>query len=205
MPLYEAWRTRPSPVQPANSARMTSSGRSQWAFRAAARGGGSANGGVVRGELRDGGQQVRPAAVGEPGADLAGVAQRAALVDADEQRAEVDGFARALRPAADDELLLGPDLDLLPAVGALAGDVRRAAVLGHDPLEAADAGRLEERQPVALDVLAQPDARVRPQDRREQAPSFLERLVEQRAAVEVEQVEDLVDERRRLGGRRPSP
>ena len=36
MPLYEAWRTRPSPVQPANSARITSSGRSQWASFAAA-------------------------------------------------------------------------------------------------------------------------------------------------------------------------
>ena len=159
----------------------------------------------VRGERRDGGQQIRPAAVREPGADLAGVAQRAVLVDADEERAEVDRPAGALRPAADDELLLGPDLDLLPAVGALAGDVRRAAVLGHDPLEAADAGRLEERQPAAFDVFAEPDARIRPQDRREQPAALLERLVEQRAAVEVEQVEDLVDERRRLGGQSPCP
>ena len=106
-------------------------------------------------------------------------------------------------PAADDELLLGPDLDLLPAVGALARHVRRTAVLGHDPLEAAHPGRLEERDPVALDVLAQPDPRIGAEDRREQPAALLERLVEQRAAVEVEQVEDLVDERRRLGGRSP--
>src|SRR5206468_8060434 len=38
-PLYAAWRTRPSPVQPANSARMTISGRSRQAFLATARGG----------------------------------------------------------------------------------------------------------------------------------------------------------------------
>ena len=39
----------------------------------------------------------------------------------------------------------------------------------------------------------------------EEAAALLERLVEERSAVEVEQVEDLVDERGRLGGQLPSP
>ena len=66
-------------------------------------------------------------------------------------------------------------------------------------------GRLEERDPVGLDVLAQADARIRAEDAGEESPPLLERLVEERSAVEVEQVEDLVDERGRLDGALPCP
>src|SRR6476646_4912210 len=98
-----------------------------------------------RGELADRAQELGPDVVREPGADLSGVLQRTALIDPDEQRTKLDGAAGALDPATHDELLFGADLDLLPAVGALARDVRRVAVLGHDPLETPDTGRLEER------------------------------------------------------------
>jgi hypothetical protein len=57
--------------------------------------------------------------------------------------------------------------------------------------------------PVGLDVFAQTNARIRPQDAREESAPLFERFVEQRSAVEVEQVEDLVDERGRLGGHSP--
>jgi hypothetical protein len=97
-------------------------------------------------------------------------------------------------PATDDELLLGPDLHLQPAVGPLAGHVRRASILGHDPLETAHSGGLEERDPAGLDVLAQANAGIRAENARQETAAFLQRLVEQRPAVETEQVEDLVDE-----------
>ena len=77
------------------------------------------------------------------------------------------------------------------------------AVLGHDPLEAPRPGGLEERDPVGLDVLAEPDARIGAEDVGEKPAALLERLVEERPAVEVEEVEDLVDERGRLGGHSP--
>jgi RND family efflux transporter MFP subunit len=51
---------------------------------------------------------------GEPRADLAGEPQRVALVDPDRQCPQVLGVALAGRPAADDELLLWPGLDLEP-------------------------------------------------------------------------------------------
>ena len=53
-------------------------------------------------------------------------------------------------------------------------------------------------------MLAQADARIGSEDPGEQPAALLERLVEERPAVEVEKVEHLVDERRRLGGRSPS-
>src|SRR6185503_1747063 len=112
------------------------------------------------------------------GTDLARVLQPAVLVDSHEQRPEVHGLARSLGPATDDELLLGPDLDLLPGQRSLPGQVRRAAVLRHDPLEAACLGRLEERDPVCLDVLAEADPRVRAEDIRQKPSTLLERLGE---------------------------
>ena len=52
-------------------------------------------------------------------------------------------------------------------------------------------------------MLAQADARVRAAGRGEESAALLERFVEERSAVEMEEVEDLVDERGRLGGRSP--
>src|SRR5690242_4192096 len=100
-------------------------------------------------------QQLGAVVVGEAGPDLARVAQRAAVMDADEQRAEVDSLARSRDPPADDQLLFGADLDLLPAIAASAREVRRAAVLGHDPLEPTRPRRLEERGAVRGDGVAQ--------------------------------------------------
>ena len=63
----------------------------------------------------------------EPGADLAGEPQLAVLVDADGDGPELPRVALARRPAADDELLLGPDLDLQPGRASAAGLVPASA------------------------------------------------------------------------------
>jgi hypothetical protein len=128
-------------------------------------------------------------------ADLAGVAQLAVLVHADEERAEVDGLAGAARPAADHQFLLGSDLDLLPRHRALPGQVGRATVLGHDPFETARLGRLEQGGSVSGDVLAEPDARIAAHDLPEKPTTDLKRLIQEGSAVEVEEVEHLVQER----------
>src|SRR4029079_19467247 len=98
------------------------------------------------------------------------------------------------RPAADDELLLRPDLDLQPGRRPATGLVGRAAELGHDALEPALAGRLVERPAVTLDVGGVADTRRFAQDAAEEPLPILERDAEQRAAVEVEQVERLVEQ-----------
>ena len=127
----------------------------------------------------------------EPGADLAGVSQRTVLVDADEQRAELDRRAGTARPAADDELLLRPDLDLLPGHRALAGQVRRAAILGHDPFEPARSGRLEEGDPLARTCSLSRTRGSGRSDLGEQPAALLEGLVERASG------------RRGRAGRRP--
>ena len=53
-------------------------------------------------------------------------------------------------------------------------------------------------------MLAQADTRIGAEGAREEPAALLERLVEERSAVEMEQVEDLVDERGRLGGHSPA-
>ncbi len=126
--------------------------------------------------------------------DLAAEPELAVLVDADDERAEVAGVARPGRPAADDELLLGPDLDLEPGVRAPARLVARALELGDDALELLRFGGGPEGLALTLDVGREADARMRPEHALEQALAVLERDVEQQPAIEVEQVERLVDE-----------
>ena len=140
-------------------------------------------------------QQPLPGRGGEARADLAREPQLIALVDADRDGAEIAGVAFARRPATDDELLLGPDLELQPGRRPLAGLVARAAELGDDPFEAAGLGRGHERLALADDVRREPDPVRLAQDAPEQPLAILERDVEQRAPVEVEQVEHLVHER----------
>ena len=199
MPLYAAWRTRPSPVQPANSARMTSSGRSHFAFRAAARGSGAGERRRVGGERRDGGQEFGRLLVGE--ARPRPCRRSAARRPRRRRRGAHRGRApcRCPSPAADDELLLGPDLDLLPAIARFPGtyaERRSLAMIPSRPrVRAASKNAIPPPRRVRSAGPADPVAGPSPR-----SPRVLERLVEQRPAVEVEQVEDLVHERVRLGG-----
>ena len=180
---------------------MTSSGRSHRAFFETGRGGGDAKGGSSAASGAIAASSSAAPVLREPGTDLARVLQRAVLVDADEERPEIDRGPGAARPATDHELLLGSDLDLLPGHRALPRKVRRAAVLGHDPLETARLGRFEEGDPLPRDVLAEPHARIGAKDVGQESATDLEGFVEQRPPVEKHQVEDLVHEG--VGGATP--
>src|SRR5436309_11654505 len=118
-----------------------------------------------RGELLP---EVAQRGARETGADLAGVAQPAALVVADQQRAELGARAARRRVAADDELLLGAALELQPVARA-AVDVGRIGALGDQPLPLLAARLAEQRFAVAVTVRGEADRAVererRPQER----------------------------------------
>ena len=71
------------------------------------------------------------------------------------------------------------------------------AILGHDALEPAHPCCLEEGDPIPGDVLAQAHPGIGPQRLGEQAPPHLQWLLEQRPPVQPQEVEHLIDERRR--------
>src|SRR5205814_4326225 len=107
-------------------------------------------------------------ALGEPGAGVGDVHERAAFPHAEEQGAEVWTAAAALGPAADDALLPTQDLDLAPGGAAAARQVGRVELLGHESFPAVrehvaiertavarpEVGQAQERRPrVAEDAL----------------------------------------------------
>src|SRR4029077_13348229 len=114
-------------------------------------------------------------------------------VVADGQRAEVPGVALAWRPAGDDQFLLGPGLELQPGLRSPARLVPAPPQLGDHAFEVVGRRRLEERLAVADDVGRETHARVWPEHALEQSLAILERDIEQRTTIEIEQVERLVD------------
>ena len=161
-------------------------------------------------DLAHPGEELAPRSRAEAAADLAGVGPSVPRANGQDQRAEVGVAALSRQPADDDHLLLAPDLQLQPRLAPAARLVRRAAELRDDPLELLLAGRCEERFAVTLHVARVADEWMRSQAVLQQALALLERHVDERSTVEVEQVEDLVDDRRRLallaGSRRaPGP
>ena len=85
---------------------------------------------------------------------------------ADDEGAEILRCPFAGRPAADDELLLRPDLDLEPGARTLPRLVWRATMLGDDPLEALYPGELEQTSAKELQLRAGIDAVDRTKDGR---------------------------------------
>ena len=69
---------------------------------------------LASGQRRQAPMEIGQDGLGEPGTDLAGVAQHGAVPGADQERAEMLTAAAGRREAADDELLLGPHLHLAP-------------------------------------------------------------------------------------------
>src|SRR3954447_10388712 len=124
---------------------------------------GLAEGRLVRLERVELLAQVRQRPGVEPGADLAGVAQDAVLVVADEQRAEADARALRLGEAADHDLLLEEALELEPVTRA-AGAVRRIGALGDHALPALRARALVRRSRRAVQRLAQREGVARHDD-----------------------------------------
>ena len=87
-------------------------------------------------------------------------------------------------------------LDLQPLARPLALPIRRVGALGDDPLEPLLLRRAEQRLAV-LERLREPDGAVAPVEQRLQPPAPLaQRQIDERLALELEQVEGLVDERR---------
>ena len=156
-PLKTGWRSWPSPVHSVKATSATSAGDVQCTPRAWRAAGGSAKGGVRRLELRRSARrEPRQRGVVEAAADAAGVAQRALLVvDAEQEGAEAAARPGRLGEAADDELLPAAALGLEPGARAPAG-VRAVGALGHQALEALQAGLLEDGVAAALDVVAEP-------------------------------------------------
>jgi hypothetical protein len=147
--------------------------------------------GLERGEAP---AELRPPLAGEPRTNLPREPERIALVDADCERAQVLGVALARCPATDDELLLGPDLDLEPRRRPAAGLVRGAAELRDDALETALARGLVERPAVTFHVRGEAHPGRLAEDAPEKPLPILERDPQERAPVEVQEIERLVQQ-----------
>lgn len=107
----------------------------------------------------------------EAGADLAGVAQRAAavVVVADQQRAEAGARAGRVGPATDHQLLGADALELEPVRRAGPGPVGRVRPLGDQPFPPALAGLPQVGLAVGVAVGAEPDRVAGPHAALEQA------------------------------------
>ena len=142
-------------------------------------------------DLAQGGQELATGAGVDPAPHLARVPQVPVFVHGDDQRAEILVRALSLEPASDDQLLLPPELDLQPRAGPAPRLVGAVPALGDDPLQFLLACGL----PVGLDVWREVDHRIGPEHAAQHRLALVQRDVEQRLAVQVEQVEDPVDER----------
>src|SRR4051794_9983257 len=149
---------------------------------------------VVAGERAHPRAQVAQGLAVEAGADLAGVAQRAAVVVAEQQRAELG--ARALRSgeAADDELLALLALELQPVARA-GGAVRAVGALGDHALPALAARLGEQRLAGPVAVRRQAHAVLEAQRAAQQALARAQRELADVAAVEPDDVEDVEEHR----------
>ena len=136
-------------------------------------------------------------AVVEPGADVAGVDEISTLVGREHERAERSlTTALAARVAGDHELLPAVALDLQPLARPPAGQVAGAEPLGHDPFEALLLRGCQERLSV-LEGLREAHCLVPlVQKLLQSLAPLLEREVDDRLALHLEQVEDEVDDRR---------
>src|SRR4051794_28833322 len=126
----------------------------------------------------------------ETGADLAGVAELAVLVVADEERPEVGALAMRRGEAPDHELLLMRALQLQPVRGAGAR-VAALGPLGDQPLEAAPAGVLEQGLAVAVAMGEKADVVLEVESRADQLLPGSVRKPSGVVAVEVEDVEEV--------------
>jgi hypothetical protein len=171
--------------------------------------GDAAGGGAARrlGKRRLGGRereqarvQLAQRRVGEAGAHLARVAQRASCVDAEEQRAHRAAAAARRGEAADDELLPRAALHLEPAGAAAV--IGRERLFGDDALEPEPAGAPEHLGPMAAHVIGEAHALGRGGTRGEQATQRLLALQERRGAqILVAEEQEIEDESTR-GARR---
>src|SRR5581483_302107 len=136
--------------------------------------------------------------VGEAGADVSDEPELAALVpDREHERTEaLRAPALPLRVAGDQELLARARLDLQPVARAPARLVARVLLLRDHTLEPLGDDRLVERLAVVERVRVQDRAVAPVEEVREPRAPVDERQVDERLALDLEQVEDVVDDRR---------
>src|SRR4029077_5868154 len=110
------------------------------------------------------------------------------------RRAEILVRPFTFEPADDNKLLFSPELDLEPGAGTPARLVDAVPSLGDDALQLLLPRSLQERLPISLDVGREMRHVARFEDAPEERLAILERHVQQRLAIQVEQVEDPVHE-----------
>ncbi len=131
------------------------------------------------------------------GAGLAGVAQLAVLVDAEQQRAEAALLVRR-RPADDDELLALDALGLDPAARPRA-DIFGIGALGDDAFEPRLAKGAEQLLAAPDDVIGVADlGRAGADQRGELLLALRQRSVGEVLAVKREQIEGVIEDERRI-------
>ena len=140
-------------------------------------------------------QQPADLLLAEAGADVADVAERAALVHGEHERAEARRAVAAAAGVAGDEELLAPvRLQLEPVAAAAAREVGRARPLRHHALEPLLLRRGEQGGAVG-EALREQDVGIPSIEQRgEPRAPFLDRQRDQLRPVGLEQVERVVDE-----------
>ena len=141
------------------------------------------------------GEHLVECSFGESGADVSGVDELSALVQPrEDERAEPLACALASHPARDSQLLAPPRLDLEPVAAPRSGPIPRVRPLGHDPFEPLGYGHVHQGRAIVEHVREPYDRAVRDDRVGEACTALVERQVEERPAVELEQVEDKVRE-----------
>ena len=127
------------------------------------------------------------------------VDKRVAVKNAEHQGPQVLPAAARSGKAADHRLLAKVRFHLEPRLTADSLAIAALRLLGEHPFQAVLGNRLEEGPPLALDVLAELNVRQRPQHIGQDFFTAAERQVLQVVAIQVEQIEDLIDERTFVG------
>ena len=144
-------------------------------------------------------EKVAKRSLVEAGADVPDRLQPAVAIDADEQRAErLGATALARRPPADHTLHRAERLDLHPRRRSGPRLIDRIEALRNDPFDPLLACGFEERDARAWETLAAADRAHRGQRFVEPPQALAKRLSREVLSVRVEDVEDLIDHRRRL-------
>jgi hypothetical protein len=140
--------------------------------------------------------QIERELVRESCADLSEKTRRGTVVVADEESADSEAAAFGIGESADHELLSLDALRLDP-IAMASGAIRLVTSLRDDPFETRLAGVREDRVTIAVDVLRVADASLPSSKQRAQAClAILERQSFETFAVQAQQIEHEVDERR---------
>ncbi len=140
-------------------------------------------------------EQLADLGVVESRADVPDVAQLAALVHREHERTERAGATTGTRGVADDDELVGVlRLQFQPVARATPRLVGRIDALRDDPFEVLRSCDLEERVAVLEPFRHGDRARSQVDQLRESRLALVQRQIDERLAVELEQVERVVDE-----------